>query len=95
MLRSIREKALVYTAQQALDIHTSLVRLNIKVDETIFEQLTRRSPVTNAARVANAILAIIPGKGMVPGLVHVTRVHYCDKKKEPLTRGASPERVIR
>jgi len=32
---------------------------------------------------------------MVPGLVHGTRVRYCDMTKETLTRGASPERVIR
>jgi len=87
VLRSIREKALVYSAQQALDIHSFLVKMAIKVDATIYELLTRRSPFTNAARGANAILAIIPGKGMVPGLVHDTRVHE-------KTRGASPERVI-
>ena len=95
VLRSIREKKLVYSAQHALDIHTSLVHMDIIVDVTMYEQLGRRLPVTNMERVAKAILAIIPGKGMVPGLVHGTRVRYCDMKEEPLTRGASPKIVIR
>eukprot|EP00277_Geminigera_cryophila_P027948 CAMPEP_0179485274 /NCGR_PEP_ID=MMETSP0799-20121207/61941_1 /TAXON_ID=46947 /ORGANISM="Geminigera cryophila, Strain CCMP2564" /LENGTH=499 /DNA_ID=CAMNT_0021299595 /DNA_START=172 /DNA_END=1672 /DNA_ORIENTATION=- len=94
VLSSIREQNLVYSAQHALDIHTSLCHMDITVDATMYQQLCRRSPVTNSERVANAILAIIPGKGMVPGLVHGTRVRYCDMKKDPLKRGASPERYI-
>jgi len=58
VLRSIREQKLVYSAQHALDIHTSLCHMGITVDTTMYDQLGRRSPVTNSERVANAILTI-------------------------------------